>query len=229
MSFQANRSHGKTPWDSHGHGTASSTVPWGPLLFHNRGPGTMGPVGLGRGSSPAEPWNQKRKGAQHERRRRVDPEIHAASPRPPGRVPETPGPSIGLVRRVHRCPVARSFIAPRRQSLLPGDRRRARPSPRLSCGGNGGRVLAQDPSVGRIVIAGSAQPGQVLFVRTIHQIWIHHPILGDLPFGHRFESPTAPLPVDRFDFDDPLDAHEACILLEDYLGRHRATKPRKRK
>jgi len=69
----------------------------------------------------------------------------------------------------------------------------------------------------------------ILFVRTVHQIWVRHPILGDLPFGPRYEAPNAPLPVDRFDFDDPLDAHEACILLEDYLRRHHATQTRKRK
>jgi hypothetical protein len=69
-----------------------------------------------------------------------------------------------------------------------------------------------------------------LFVRTVHQIWIHHPILGDLPFGPRHEIPGIPFPIDRFSFDDPLDAHEACLLLEDYFRRHPDQKPpRKRK
>jgi hypothetical protein len=63
----------------------------------------------------------------------------------------------------------------------------------------------------------------------MHQVWVRHPILGDLPFGPRYEAPSAPLPVDRFSFDDVLDAHEACILLEDYLRRHRNSPTRKRK
>ena len=79
--------------------------------------------------------------------------------------------------------------------------------------------------------AGAAQAdiGPLLFVRTVHQVWIRHPVLGDLPFGPRYEAPNAPLPVDRFSFDDVLDAHEACILLEDYLRRHHSTPTRKRK
>ncbi len=68
-----------------------------------------------------------------------------------------------------------------------------------------------------------------LFVRTVHQIWIRHPILGDLPVGPRYEIPGIPLPIDRFSFEDVLDAHEACILLEDYLVRHRNARPRKRR
>lgn len=81
----------------------------------------------------------------------------------------------------------------------------------------------------RPVSKGVGETGPCLFVRTVHQVWVRHPILGDLPFGPRFEAPNAPLPVERFSFDDVLDAHEACILLEDYLRRHRNTPTRKRK
>mgnify|MGYP000951216689 CR=1 FL=1 len=81
----------------------------------------------------------------------------------------------------------------------------------------------------RPVSKGAGETAPTLFVRTVHQVWVRHPILGDLPFGPRYEARNAPLPVDRFSFDDVLDAHEACILLEDYLRRHRGTPTRKRK
>lgn len=77
---------------------------------------------------------------------------------------------------------------------------------------------------------GTAEVGGLrLFVRTVHQVWARHPILGDLPAGPRYAIPGIPLPVDRFSFDDILDAHEACLLLEEYLRRKPAARPAKRK
>ena len=67
------------------------------------------------------------------------------------------------------------------------------------------------------------------FVKTVHQIWTRHPILGDLPAGPRYEIPGIPMPIDRFSFDDILDAHEACILLEEYLRRKPTARPARRK
>ncbi|HPA19501.1 MAG TPA: hypothetical protein PLU30_17270 [Verrucomicrobiae bacterium] len=71
--------------------------------------------------------------------------------------------------------------------------------------------------------------GPRLFVRTVHQIWAHHPILGDLPAGPRYGIPGIPLPVHRFSFDDILDAHEACLLLEEYLRRKPAPRSAKKR
>lgn len=73
------------------------------------------------------------------------------------------------------------------------------------------------------------EPSPCLFVKTVHQIWARHPILGDLPAGPRYEIPGIPLPIDRFSFEDILDAHEACILVEDYLRRKPAARPAKRR
>ena len=61
-----------------------------------------------------------------------------------------------------------------------------------------------------------------IYVKHVYQIMLDNPVLGHIPAGPRLSYPGAPLPVEQFTFDCPLEAHDAAILLESYLSRHAA-------